>query len=108
MRFIVGVRRSPMRVKFTFLVLLVGCGTGPVSGDAGGPSDPTPSTPPELAVEVSGSGRPIVFIPGLASSGEVWSSIVAGLQPSYSCHVLTLAGFAGRPPIPPPFLSKVR
>jgi N-formylmaleamate deformylase len=85
-----------MRTKLTFLVLLVGCATAPGRGAR------------EFAVEVSGEGPPIVFIPGLASSGEVWSGVVKRLERRHRCHVLTLAGFAGQPPVEAPFLPRVR
>ncbi|MBV8636367.1 MAG: alpha/beta hydrolase [Burkholderiaceae bacterium] len=48
-------------------------------------------------VQVSGEGKPMILIPGLASSGEVWDSTVARYRANYRCHVLTLAGFAGVP-----------
>jgi pimeloyl-ACP methyl ester carboxylesterase len=41
----------------------------------------------------------MILIPGLASSGETWTTTVAQLRGRYTCHVLTLAGFAGVPPI---------
>ncbi len=44
-------------------------------------------------------GRPIVLIPGPASSGEVWNETVAQLLSNFECHVLTLSGFAGFSPI---------
>lgn len=59
-------------------------------------------------VEVTGRGRPMILIPGLSSSGEVWESTVTRYKANYKCHVLTLAGFAGEPPITAPFLEKVR
>jgi pimeloyl-ACP methyl ester carboxylesterase len=46
-------------------------------------------------VQVSGTGRPILLIPGLASSGDTWETTVAHLSDRFTCHVLTLAGFAG-------------
>ncbi|WP_164011605.1 alpha/beta fold hydrolase [Pyxidicoccus trucidator] len=82
------------------LALLTGCAT--TSGAS------TPSAPQPFHVERSGKGRPLVFIPGLASSGEVWSETVAHLQGRYDCHVLTLAGFAGQPAIPAPFFATER
>lgn len=59
-------------------------------------------------VEVSGHGRPMILIPGLYSSGQVWDGTVARYKANYECHVLTLAGLAGEPPIAAPFLEKVR
>jgi pimeloyl-ACP methyl ester carboxylesterase len=55
-----------------------------------------------------GHGRPMILIPGLLSSGDAWSSTVDHFKDRYECHVLTLAGFAGQPAIPAPFLQTVR
>ncbi len=52
-----------------------------------------------FAMKVSGHGDPMILIPGLSSSGETWTTTVAHFQNRYTCHVLTLAGFAGEPPI---------
>jgi N-formylmaleamate deformylase len=57
---------------------------------------------------VTGSGPPMILIPGLASGGNVWDGTVAHFQGRYQCHVLTLAGFAGQPAMDGPFLEKVR
>lgn len=50
-------------------------------------------------VEIKGKGNPIIFIPGLASSGDVWRSAVDSLQNRYQCHIMTLAGFSQQEPI---------
>jgi pimeloyl-ACP methyl ester carboxylesterase len=63
---------------------------------------------PSFAVKVIGKGSPIIFIPGLSSSGDTWKSTVAHFQDHHECHVLTLAGFAGETPIQPPLLATVR
>ncbi len=54
---------------------------------------------PEFKVERVGRGRPMVLIPGLLSGGEVWKGAIARYSDRYDMHVLTLAGFAGAPPI---------
>jgi len=59
-------------------------------------------------VEVYGSGPAIILIPGYACSGDVWKSTVDALKGKYQLHVLTLAGFAGVPPIDTPVLKTVR
>ncbi|MDT4898478.1 MAG: N-formylmaleamate deformylase [Acidobacteriota bacterium] len=59
-------------------------------------------------VEVIGHGQPMILIPGLSSSGQVWESTIARYKANYECHVLTLAGFAGEPPTTEPFLEKAR
>src|SRR4026209_2037431 len=50
-------------------------------------------------VQVIGKGEPMILIPGLSSSGDVWKTTVIHYQEHYQCHVLTLAGFAGVPPL---------
>jgi pimeloyl-ACP methyl ester carboxylesterase len=57
-------------------------------------------------VEVSGQGRAIILIPGLASSSSVWKETVAALQDRYQVHVLTLAGFAGTKALPNSAMSQ--
>ncbi|WP_256081602.1 alpha/beta fold hydrolase [Massilia sp. YIM B04103] len=57
--------------------------------------------------EVTGRGQPLILIPGLASSGEVWQGTVKRFCGARQCHVLTLAGFAGQPAIDQPLLPAV-
>jgi pimeloyl-ACP methyl ester carboxylesterase len=64
--------------------------------------------PAPFKAVVTGSGAPMILIPGLASGGNVWDGTVAHFKGRYQCHVLTLAGFAGQPAIEGPFLQKVR
>ena len=65
------------------------------------------SAHPAFKVEVTGKGAPVILIPGLASSGEVWNGTVAHYCGSRQCHVVTLAGFAGVPAIDGPLLPAV-
>jgi len=64
--------------------------------------------PHSFRVTVSGHGPAVILIPGLASSGDTWKTTVARYQDRFECHVLTLAGFAGTPPIAEPLLAAVR
>ena len=66
------------------------------------------AAPPPFRVTVVGQGPAMILIPGLNTSGAVWNTIVGELKDRYTCHVLTLAGFAGEPAIEPPFLSTMR
>jgi pimeloyl-ACP methyl ester carboxylesterase len=59
---------------------------------------------PAFNVKVTGSGAPVILIPGLASPGEVWDGTVQRFCARRQCHVLTLAGFAGTPAIEAPLL----
>ncbi|HEY2784035.1 MAG TPA: alpha/beta hydrolase [Fimbriiglobus sp.] len=58
-----------------------------------------------FAVNVTGSGPPVILIPGLACGGAVWDSTVDWLKKDHECHVLTLGGFAGQKPADGPFLE---
>nr|WP_315422982.1 alpha/beta hydrolase [uncultured Pedobacter sp.] len=52
-----------------------------------------------FTVQVSGKGQAMIFIPGATCSGEEWESTVAHYNKKYECHVFTLAGYAGVPPL---------
>lgn len=67
-----------------------------------------PPAPRSFRVKVTGQGQPMILIPGFASSGDTWSTTVARYRDRFACHVLTLAGFAGVPPIDQPLLASVR
>lgn len=73
-----------------------------------GPTAAAQTPHPSFSVTVTGSGPAIVLIPGLLSSGDVWSSTVERYQKRYQIHTVTLAGFGGPPPVGSPFLSRVR
>ena len=52
-----------------------------------------------FSVVKSGDGQQsIIFIPGFASSGDVWNETVDALKNDYTCYVFTMAGFAGEKP----------
>jgi pimeloyl-ACP methyl ester carboxylesterase len=55
--------------------------------------------PKLIDVKVTGHGKPVIFIPGLACSGAVWDDTVKHLQDKYECHVVSIAGFGGAPAV---------
>ncbi len=58
------------------------------------------TTTPPLDVQVAGHGEPsLIFIPGLACPGSVWDHTVAHFEGTHRCHVVSLAGFGGKPPV---------
>lgn len=63
--------------------------------------------PTAFSVEITGHGRPVILIPGLACPGSVWRDTVAHLEDAET-HVLTLSGFAGRPAIADPPIATAR
>jgi pimeloyl-ACP methyl ester carboxylesterase len=87
------------------IALLVGCGSPspPIAPAAAAAT----FTPTSFTVHVIGSGRPVLFIPGLTCDGHVWDATVAHLRGKFQAHVLSLAGFAGNPPIAKPLLPTV-
>lgn len=83
------------------LVGLITCGCeSPADASvttAGAPALPGGFTPSAFSVEVRGSGRPVILIPGLGCPASVWRDTVAHLHGlGYQTHALTLAGFAGK------------
>jgi len=61
----------------------------------------TSQTVPDYPFEFEKSGNgteSIVFIPGFASSGEVWAETRLIYEKTHTCYTLTMAGFAGVPP----------
>jgi N-formylmaleamate deformylase len=72
---------------------------------AAGLADAPKSAP--FSVKVTGKGKPMILIPGLACSGAVWDGTVDHFKDRYECHVLTLGGFAGQAPFEGPFLDTV-
>lgn len=54
-------------------------------------------------VTKTGKGKQsIIFIPGFASSGEVWKETKTIFEKDFTCYTLTMAGFAGVRPQPNP------
>jgi pimeloyl-ACP methyl ester carboxylesterase len=88
---------SPLRSTLAALCLLLALSTSVAAQNTS-----------SFRVQVTGTGRPILLIPGLASSGDTWTTTVAHLSGRFTCHVLTLAGFAGTPPIDAPLFPTVR
>jgi pimeloyl-ACP methyl ester carboxylesterase len=85
-------------------VAAAACGAAPPAAPVAPPTVAAaaavaPAAPHAFRVEVTGHGPPMILIPGFASSGDTWTTTVAHLRDRYTCHVLTLAGFAGVPPI---------
>lgn len=63
---------------------------------------------PAFVVEVTGSGPPVILIPGLMCSARVWDETVATLSKSHTCHAITINGFGGLPYQGPPMLETVK
>ncbi len=86
-----------MSIRELCLVLLVSCLSAQEA-----------DTTAAFTVEVTGDGPSVLLIPGLACGGDVWEGTVERLSEAYTCHVFTLAGFAGQPALEAPFLPTIR
>jgi len=50
-------------------------------------------------VKKTGKGdQSLLFIPGFASSGDVWNETTSKFEKDFTCYTLTMAGFAGTKP----------
>ncbi len=58
--------------------------------------------------KVSGSGTPVLFLPGFTCTGEVWKETTEALSDRFECHVFTFAGFGDVPPISFPWLPELK
>ncbi len=77
---------------------------------AGGPVHAAATPSGAIQVEVVGTGRPLLMIPGLNSSAEVWRQTCLALK-DVQCHLVQLPGFAGAAPadpLPDDFLPAMR
>lgn len=61
-----------------------------------------------FSVEVIGTGKPVLMIPGLMSDARVWRPTAEALASQYQLHLISIAGFAGKPAIAGDLLPKVK
>jgi pimeloyl-ACP methyl ester carboxylesterase len=85
------------------VALLVGALTLTAAVDARPPVEPDP-----ISIVRTGSGTPLVFLPGLGCPGSVWDRVVAELSKTHTCVVVSIAGFAGQQPLSPPDIQAIR
>jgi pimeloyl-ACP methyl ester carboxylesterase len=85
-----------------FSTLACAAAPRPAPASSPGPAQSPPAAPfrsRSFTVKVSGAGRPVIFIPGLACDGSVWDATIDHLAGKFQAHVVTLAGFAGSAPL---------
>jgi pimeloyl-ACP methyl ester carboxylesterase len=75
---------------------IAGCGSA-APATATVTAAPAPHAFSSFKVRVVGSGKPMLLIPGLGCSGNVWESTAAHFAGRYQLHIVTLAGFGGEP-----------
>lgn len=87
--------RFTRSIPFIFLLVNALVGTAALSANLSAKEEPRP-----YRAESSGEGRAVYLLPGLSNPGWVWDDLAGRLREAgYRTHVLTLAGFAGQPPI---------
>lgn len=61
-----------------------------------------------FSVEKSGTGQPVLLLPGFACTSEVFEDSITELSKEYEVHSFTFAGFGGIPPISFPWLPQIK
>ncbi|MEZ1317785.1 alpha/beta hydrolase [Pseudomonas fluorescens] len=93
-----------MRVSMILATIgtAVSMASASVSASPAQPSNPPsqPMTHKRISVQVEGSGKDIILVPGLASSRDVWADLGSRLRKDHRLHLVQVAGFAGSPAVP--------
>jgi pimeloyl-ACP methyl ester carboxylesterase len=99
------MRKSHLVVN-TLLVCTLGISASVASAKGKAKAEPKAKAEAKEAftAHVTGSGRPVVFIPDLEAPGSVWDTTVAHLGGKFETHVIDVAGFAGNPPFNGPLM----
>ena len=96
---------SFMKLIFLLAILLLDITPGILAEERPSTAQTDHKAPLPFTVAVTGSGPPMILIPGLACGGSVWDDTVNHFKDRYECHVVSMAGFAGQPAIRGPFLQ---
>ena len=67
-----------------------------------------PTSNKQFVTQVSGTGKPVILIPGLMSDGRIWDQLARTLSKTYQVHTINIAGFASTPAIDNPSLTVVK
>lgn len=66
------------------------------------------SQAPAITVQVSGSGAPVLYLPGFTNPGSVWEETVSNLKGTHEHHLISYAGFDGNAPIEMPWYLTIK
>ena len=83
------------KFKITFVLLLTVIGFSVAQTSA-------------IKVEVSGTGNPIIFLPGFTNPGSIWNDTVENLEQKGEYHLVSYAGFNGNAPIEMPWYDTLK
>src|SRR5690349_3191072 len=78
------------------LALSIPAGMAPAAPAAPAVATARAFAPTRFSVQVIGTGRDVILIPGLAGSRDVWRGSAAAV-PGYRYHLVQVAGFSGAP-----------
>ncbi len=63
---------------------------------------------PAIKTEVSGKGKPIIFLPGFTTPGSIWNETVRNIESKNEIHLISYAGFNGIEPIEMPWYKTIK
>ncbi|WP_170837107.1 alpha/beta fold hydrolase [Aquimarina amphilecti] len=66
------------------------------------------SQAPAITIDISGSGTPVLFLPGFTTPGSVWDETVANLNGNHQNYLVSYAGFDGNAPIAMPWYDTIK
>lgn len=61
-----------------------------------------------IRVSKTGSGDPVIYLPGFTTPGSVWNETVKNLKGKYQSHLVSYAGFNGITPIETPWYPAIK
>ncbi len=92
--------KTQLKSRTPWIVLAIAIFAAVSSGRSQAATPEAPTTAyRDLQVQVIGTGKPVLMIPGLNSAASVWTETCATLQPQVQCHIVQLPGFAGAKPV---------
>lgn len=61
-----------------------------------------------ISVEKTGTGKPILFLPGFTTPGSVWNETVKHLDGKFESYTISYAGFNGMQPVDTPWYEALK
>ena len=99
------MKNQPKPGFWTYFAITVSIIVGVLSANSSAKAQTSHNS---FSVEVRGSGKPVLMIPGLMSDARVWRPTADALSNQYQLHIISIAGFAGKPAIEGALLPKVK
>ncbi len=60
-----------------------------------------------IRIEKSGSGGPVLYLPGFTCPGSVWNETISDIKFEHESHLVSYAGFNGIEPVETPWFPKL-